>query len=98
MGWLGLAEMGVFLGRGLPQQKPTMECSGHKYHEMEHSHIQDLDVDERSHLLQEMVIHLLAEYNLRLETFRLKLHPLRGHCKMKLAAISLMTSKERNIG
>jgi len=72
MGWPGLAEMGVFLGRGLPQQKPTMECSGHKYHEMEHSHIQDLEVDERSHLLHEIVIHLFEEYSLRLETFRLK--------------------------
>ena len=64
---------------GLPQRKPTIECSGHKYHETEHSHIQDLDVDERSHLLHEIVTHLLQEYNLRLETFRLKWHPSRGH-------------------
>jgi len=56
-----------------PHWNPTMECIGQQYQAVEHSHLQYLEVEERSHCWQNKVIHLALEYNLRLETLREKL-------------------------
>jgi len=44
-----------------PHWKPTMECTGQQYQAVEHSHLQYLEVVERSHCWQYKVIHLALE-------------------------------------